>query len=142
MRRYYEFALAVVLLSILALVLMRQLDQVRDQMEDAGMQMEAAAIRAQLLEAVVHRETFGGVLPQSDNPVDWLPAPPRDYRGALDAAPQQASVWYFDRREKVLVYRFRDGHAARFRLNRQAGRTESREVLAGVGLQRLNDVPK
>lgn len=142
MRRYYEFALVVVLLGILALVLMRQLDQTRDQMEEAGMQLAAAGIRAQLLEVVAHREAFGGSLPASDNPVDWLPGPPRDYLGVLGQAPTRSSVWYFDRQDKVLVYRFRDGHAARFRLDRKGGGRESREVLAGIGLQRLNDVPK
>jgi hypothetical protein len=140
MRRNYEFALVVVLVSVLVLVLMQKLNSTRDDMEEAGMQMEAAAIRAQLLEKVVHREAFGGGLPPSDNPVDWLPAPPRDYLGELVRAPERTSVWYFDRRENVLVYRFRDGHAARFRLSRQAGQTDSRGVLAGVGLQRLNDV--
>jgi len=38
-----------------------------------------------------------------------------------------------------LIYRFQDGHAARFKLSREAGRTEIRGVLAGVGLLRLSD---
>lgn len=140
MRRYYEFALVVVLLGILAIVLTRTLDEVGSRSEEAGVQLEVAAIRGQLLEVVAHRETFGGKLPASDNPIDWLDARLlRDYRGALDDAPEAHSVWYFDRREKVLVYRFRDGHAARYRLNREAGRSDSPGVLAGVGLQRLDD---
>lgn len=139
MRRYYEFAVVVILLSMLGLLLINKLEKARDDMEEAAVQAEFQAMRAQLLEAVAHRETFGGVLPSSDNPADWLPTPLRDYRGALDAAPAEGSIWYFDRQEKVLVYRFRDGHRARFRLSRQAGASESRAVLAGVGLQRLED---
>lgn len=139
MRRYYEFAVVVVLISILAVVLMHALGRARGDMEEAMVQAEAAAIRSQLLETVAHRETFGGALPQSDNPLDWVAAVPPDYRGALDQAPQEKGIWYFDRQAGELVYRFRDGHAARFRLSREAGKTESRGVLAGVGLLRLNN---
>lgn len=139
MRRYFEFFVVVILLGILSLVLVHQLDKMRNAMEEAGVQAESVTIRAQVLEALTHREAFGGTLPASDNPVVWMSAPPGNYRGALDAAPAEISVWYFDRREKVLVYRFRDGHAARFRLSRDAGRSESRAVLAGIGLQRLED---
>ena len=139
MRRYYEFAIVIVLLGILAVVLMQALGKVRGEMEEAGVQMEAAAIRSELIEVVVHRETFGGVLPKSDNPVEWVATTPRDYRGAVDQAPEEDAVWYFDRSTKELVYRFRDGHRARFRLSRDAGRSGSRGVVAGVGLLRLDD---
>lgn len=139
MRRYYEFAIVIVLLGILAVVLMQGLGKVRGEMEEAGVQVEAAAIRSELIEVVVHRETFGGVLPKSDNPVEWVATTPRNYRGAVDQAPEEDAVWYFDRSTKELVYRFRDGHRARFRLSRDAGRSGSRGVVAGVGLLRLDD---
>ena len=139
MRRYYEFFVVVVLLGILALVLMQSLGRVRGEMEEAGVQAEAAAIRTELIEAIVHRETFGGALPNSDNPVDWVSTPPRNYLGALEKGPEEKAVWYFDRHVNELVYRFRDGHRARFRLSRDAGRTGSRGVIAGVGLLRLED---
>lgn len=102
-------------------------------------QAEAAAIRAQLLEVLAHREGFGGTLPSSDNPLDWVATVPRNYRGALDRAPAEEGVWYFDTGAGELIYRFQDGHAARFKLSREAGRTEIRGVLAGVGLLRLSD---
>ncbi len=139
MRRYYEFSIVIVLLGILAVVLMQALGKVRGEMEEAGVQVEAAAIRSELIEVVVHRETFGGVLPKSDNPVEWVATTPRNYRGAVDQAPEEDAVWYFDRSTKELVYRFRDGHRARFRLSRDAGRSGSRGVVAGVGLLRLDD---
>jgi hypothetical protein len=139
MRRYFEFFVVVILLGILGMVLVHQLDKMRSAMEEAGVQAESVNIRAQVLEALTHREAFGGRLPASDNPVDWMTTPPANYRGALDEMPDSVSVWYFDRRQKLLVYRFRDGHAARFRLSRDAGRSESRAVLAGIGLQRLED---
>jgi type II secretory pathway pseudopilin PulG len=139
MRRYYEFAVVVVVISVLALVLMNALGRAQADMEEAMVQAEAAAIRSQLLEVLAHREGFGGTLPKSDNPLDWVATVPQNYRGALDGVPEEKRIWYFDTGSGELVYRFQDGHSARFRLSREAGRTESRGVLAGVGLLRLSD---
>ncbi|WP_265948435.1 hypothetical protein [Dechloromonas sp. A34] len=81
MRRYYEFAVVVILLSILALLLMQSLGRTRSDMEEAGVQVEAAVMRTELMEVLAHRETFGGVLPATDNPVEWVTSKPRNYRG-------------------------------------------------------------
>lgn len=139
MRRYYEFAVVVVLISILALVLLHALGSAQDAMEEARMQTEASAIRIGLMEVVAHRETFGGELPKSANPVDWVSAKPANYVGELDGLPASKSVWYFDRQAKELVYLFGDGHRARFRLSRDASVDSARAVVAGVGLLRLED---
>jgi type II secretory pathway pseudopilin PulG len=139
MRRYFEFAVVVVVISVLVLVLMNALGRAQADMEEAMVQAEAAAIRSQLLEVLAHREGFGGTLPSSDNPLDWVAMVPPNYRGALDRVPAEKGIWYFDIAAGELVYRFQDGHLARFRLSREAGRTESRGVLAGVGLLRLSD---
>lgn len=139
MRRYFEFALVVTLLAILATVLLLALDDVRRDMEEAGVQAEAAAIRAQLLERVAHREAFGGPLPASENPLDWVDSRPGNYVGELAGAPRDGGVWYFDKNDKTLVYRFHDGHSARFRLSREAGAAGGRGVIGGVGLLRLAD---
>lgn len=139
MRRYYEFALVVILVCLLALVLLHALSAAQKEMEEAAVQAEVAAIRTQILEAVAHRETFGGQLPLSENPMDWIAAKPFNYAGAWDAAPQGGGIWFFDKNGKVLVYRFRDGHLARFRLSRDASGSGLRGVFSGVGLLRLDD---
>lgn len=139
MRRYYEFAVVIILLSILAVFLMQALGRARSDMEEAGMQAEVAAIRTELLEVLVHREIFGGALPKTDNPIDWVSSRPRNYLGVLDKTPDTKAVWYFNRQANELIYRFEDGHQARFRLTREAGATTARGVLAGVGLLRLDD---
>lgn len=139
MRRYYEFAVAVVLISVLALVLMKALGRTSNEMEEAGVQAEVAAIRIGLMEVVAHRETFGGSLPKSDNPLDWVASRPASYVGEVDGVPDSEAVWYFDRRARELVYRFRDGHSARFRLSRDSNVESQRAVVAGVGLLRLED---
>lgn len=141
MRRYYEFALVVIVIGVASLFLMERLNAVRDEMEDATVQTEVASIRSQLLEVIAHRETFGGLLPNSENPVDWLAVPIPKYQGAFDQAPEATSVWYFDSQKKQLAYRFRDGHEARFRLNRNTGQGQNKGVFLGVSLQRLADQP-
>lgn len=139
MRRYYEFALTVIIVGLLSLVLMAALQKVRSDVEEAGVQAEAAAIRAQLLEFLAHRETFGGNLPNSDNPFDWVPTAPANYLGAIERTPRETSVWYFDTTSGELRFRFHDERLARFRLSREAGKSDGRGVLAGVGLLRLSD---
>jgi len=139
MRRYYEFAVVVVIISILAVLLMHALGRTRSNMEEAGVQAEAAAIRNELLEVVAHRESFGGNLPKTDNPVDWVATKPHNYLGEVEAVPNEKAVWYFDQQAHELIYRFTDGHQARFRLSREAGRSDVRGVVAGIGLLRLDD---
>ncbi|HLO63424.1 MAG TPA: hypothetical protein VK165_10745 [Azonexus sp.] len=139
MRRYYEFAIVVILISILALVLLAALGRTSNEMEEAGVQAEVATIRLGLIEVVAHRETFGGSLPKSDNPVDWLATRPANYLGELDGMPDNKSVWYFDRQARELIYRFRDGHRARFKLSRDGNVESQRAVVASVGLLRLED---
>ncbi|MBS1129654.1 MAG: hypothetical protein H6R16_656 [Proteobacteria bacterium] len=139
MRRYYEFAFVIILIGLMSLLLMRSLEATRVEVEEAIVQSEVAAIRIGLVEAVAHREGFGGELPKSKNPLDWVSVRPANYVGELDVAPENRSVWYFDRPAGELVFRFRDGHRARFRFSRELGSEHSMAVLAGVGLSRLED---
>jgi hypothetical protein len=140
MRRYYEFAIVILLISILSLILWKAIGQASVDMEEAGVQADVAAIRIGLMEVVAHNETFGGGLSKSDNPLDWVAARPARYLGEADGVPDSHSVWYFDRKSNELVYRFRDGHRARFRLSRDRNIESQRAVVAGVGLLRLEDV--
>lgn len=140
MRRYFEFAVVVLVISVLALLLLLAIGRTRGDLEEAGMQAEVAVIRSELLEVLVHRETFGGSLPASNNPLDWVPSRPRNYLGVRDGVPAATSAWYYDRPADELVYRFADGHRARFRLSREAAGSAARGVLAGVGLLRLGDL--
>ncbi|PKO36293.1 MAG: hypothetical protein CVU33_19140 [Betaproteobacteria bacterium HGW-Betaproteobacteria-6] len=139
MRRYYEFAVVVVIISVLALVLLKALGRTGNEMEEANVQSEVSAIRIGLMEVVAHRETFGGSLPKSDNPLDWVASRPANYVGEVDGVPDSEAVWYFDRSARELIYRFRDGHRARFRLSRDSNVESPRAVVAGVGLLRLED---
>ena len=139
MRRYYEFAFVVILIGLMSLFLMRAIEATRVEVEESLVQSEVANNRIALVEVVAHRESFGGNLPKSRNPLDWISAKPANYLGELDGVPERKSVWYFDRKAEELVFRFRDGHRARFRLSRDGNVESPRAVVAGVGLLRLED---
>jgi len=136
MRRYYEFAIAITMIGVVSLFLLASLNAARSDMEEALVQSQAASMRLELAEAVVHRVAANGNLPLSDNPVDWVASKPASYLGAFDTPPDEHSIWYFDRQVGELVYRFHDGHRARFRLGRGGG--DGRLVISGISLQRLD----
>lgn len=139
MRRQFEFAVVVVVIAVLAILAMQALQRARDEVEAAGVQAEAASLRAQLMERLAHHATFGGPLPVSDNPVDWIRMAPNNYRGAHDRAPEERRIWYYNNAARELVYVFDDGHQARFRLSRTAGSSGVWGVMGGVGLLRIED---
>jgi hypothetical protein len=136
--RKFEFAVLVAIISVLALLLMKALERTREEIEDATVQSEIAAIRVELLDRLAHRETVGGKLPESRNPMRWIARQPEGYLGELDAAPQERGVWYFDRQREELVYRFRSSREARLRLVRGAETAGTQGILAGVGLRRVD----
>jgi hypothetical protein len=138
MRRQFEFAVVVVILAVLAVLLMQALEGTRNELEEAGMQGEVSAIRIQLMERMAHHATFGGILPASDNPADWIRTPPGNYLGVLTQPPEERRVWYYNKSAQELVYVFNDGYQARFRLSRAAGARGAHGVISGVGLLRVD----
>ena len=138
LRRLYELAVVVLVVAVLAWLLMRALDRAREEVEEATVQSEAAALRVELLDAQAHRAAFGGALPNGDNPLRWVGRQPAAYLGELDAAPAARGVWYFDRARGELVYRFQSGREARFRLVRGAEAAGVAGTLGGVGLLRVD----
>ena len=136
--RKYEFALVVGLIGVLAVLLLGALERMQQEIEETAVQSEAATLRAELLERLAHREVRGGGLPASRNPLEWVARRPEAYLGELDGPPPAVGVWYFDRRQQELVYRFRSGREARFRLVQGAALANVPGGLAGVGLQRVD----
>jgi hypothetical protein len=137
-KRKYEFPLLVAIVGVLAYVLLGEFGTLRDDIEEAAVQSEVAAIRVELLDWLAHREAVGGKLPESGNPLRWIGRQPAAYLGELDAAPQENAVWYFDRRREELVYRFRSSREARFRLVRGTGAADVSGGFAGVALRRVD----
>lgn len=137
--RKYEFAVLVAIIGILAMVLMQALDGTREDIEEAAVQSEVAALRVELLDWLAHREAVGGKLPSSRNPVRWVGREPEGYLGELKEAPEARGVWYYDLPREELVYRFRSAREARFRLVRGAEVANVPGGLAGIGLRRIDE---
>ncbi len=137
--RKYEFPVLVIVIAMLGLLLMNALERVREDFEEAAVQSEAAALRVELMDRLAHHQAVGGLLPESPNPLRWVERKPAGYLGELDAAPDAGGVWYFDLRQEELVYRYRSGRLAVFRLARGAEAAGVRGSLSGIGLQRVDD---
>ena len=127
-----------VVIGALAMFLFNALNATRDDIEEASVQAVVLSTRTQLMEVVAHRETYGGQLPASDNPMDWVAAKPANYLGAVDHAPEEKSVWYYDKTAKILIYQFRNDRVARFQLSRAARAAGTQGVISGIGLIRLD----
>lgn len=139
MRRLFEFSVVAVLLSVLALFILQAIERTRDEVELAAVQGDVAALRAQLMERMAHRATFGGALPVSDNPVDWVRQPPASYAGVAKLCPEARNTWYFNAAHGSLNYCLRNGGEVRYRLTRVGSTRDARGVIGGVGLVRLDD---
>ena len=137
-RRKFEFAVAVMIVGVLAAFLLPALERTRAEIETAMVQSEVAAIRVELLDRLAHHEAVGGNLPDSVNPLRWIGRVPEGYLGELDSPPEVRGCWYFERPAGELVYRFRAGSEARFRLMRGSGGAAASAKLAGVGLLRVD----
>lgn len=137
--RKYEFPMLVAVIGVLAFLLLNALDEMRAEFEEAAMQSEVAALRVELMDRLAHHQSVGGSLPESRNPVLWAGRVPGNYLGELDAAPDAGGAWYFDRTQGELVYRYRSGREARFRLVRGADAVGVKGSLGGVGLQRVEE---
>jgi len=138
-RRYAEFAVVALVLAALLTLLLMRLDTALDDMERTQVQNEVAGMRLDLLDVVAHREAFGGKLPGSDNPVEWIGHGPSAYIGAFPEAPRDRGIWYYDQGRRALIYRFKKGGEEAYHLSRAAGSGHGKSVLAGVGLLRVEN---
>jgi len=123
-----EFVVVILLLSLLGGVLLDRMLLYQEQAEKAAMEQMVAALRSALRLKIADRMLNGrqGQTKLVDeNPMDWLIASPANYLGER-FGPAPGSVpgghWYFDLRDKTLVYVV----AGRHFVANSAGRKEVR----------------
>lgn len=107
---WFEFLVAVVLISLLGVVLLDRLALYQEQAEKAAMQQMISNLRSTLRMKIADRLLNGRQDQRAlvdDNPMDWLIGKPSNYLGER-FGPAPGSVpgghWYFDLRDKTLVY--------------------------------------
>lgn len=107
----FEFSIAALVLSVVAIVFYHKLLLYQEQSEKALMERTVQSIESALRMRYAQlfsmdRAGDGAVLAQA-NPIDWLITKPSNYIGVRNGrlGPNDArGVWYFDANRKVLVY--------------------------------------
>ncbi|SDI18629.1 hypothetical protein [Propionivibrio dicarboxylicus] len=140
--RKFELALLVAIVGGLVFVLLTALERTREDVESSAVQTEVAALRVELLDRLTHRELYGGMVPDSRNPMLWVARRPAGYLGEIDTVPVEGGVWYFDRSRQALVYRFRSGRESCYKLVRGGEAPSALGQLSGIGLRQLGEVGK
>ncbi len=108
----FELVVVVCLVAFFAAVALDRFLRYQEIAEKAAMQSTIGALRsAEALQAsarILHGGLASVAALAEENPIDWLAAPPAGYQGALydpAAARPPKGSWYFDLRNKELVYR-------------------------------------
>ena len=117
----FDFAVSLCVIMILASVLLHKLNQVQSEIEAVMLDTEVTNLRWGLREAWAHHNVIGQPFSidqiENTNPMLLLLERPPTYIGEYAKAPRNAkSVWYFDTNKKRLVYLFKDGGRASYRL--------------------------
>jgi len=102
-----ELAVVIVIYSVLITLLLNRLNHYQELAERAAMESTLALIKTglqiRLAELIAtNRQAEAGEL-EAEDPVQWLDAKPANYGGRYREPPERGA-WYFDARERQLVY--------------------------------------
>ena len=118
----FEFAVAVVIIAILAWVLLTRLAFYQEMAEKAAMESTVRVIKTglqiRLAELIIGNRQAQAAALEADDPTQWLDARPANYGGTY-GEPLQRGTWYFDAPERQLVYVVNTGD--RLQVGVQAG---------------------
>lgn len=103
----FEFAIAIIIIGVLATVLLNRLGYYKEMLEKAAMDSTLRNIKTglqvQLAELIVtNRQALADRLEYED-PVKWLDEKPSNY-GGIYRTPPSTGTWYFDPAAHELVY--------------------------------------
>lgn len=103
----FELAVCVLVIGVLATVLLNRLGFYQEMAEKAAMESTARVLKTglqiRLAELIIaNRQSEADVLERED-PVQWLEKRPVNYGGVFHDYPRPGT-WYFDERERQLVY--------------------------------------
>lgn len=110
--RWFQSAVIFVLLAVLALVLLRALDEAEVQAERQAVELTVRNMRAGLQyamsEALMHQQENEIAAWAGSDPTRWLQVRPAGYRGACSSVESKNlpdGAWCFERDGRRLVYR-------------------------------------
>ncbi len=141
----FEVFAALAVIGVLASVLLHRMLYLQEVAEMTAMELTVAHIRTGLrykTADLLMRDKVSEIASlANENPINWLEAPPEDYLGEFDGAPD-ANVrgkWYFDKTRRELVYtvnnrrHFVPDHDQNFSLRWHAVRTSAMDARFGGG---------
>ncbi len=109
--KLFEFALAAAIFAIVVTLLLQRISFYQGEAEQVALQQVVANVRSALAIKLAQGRLPGQQLDLTmlteENPLAWLSDQPANYLGEYFAPSEQALAagnWYFDRREKMLVY--------------------------------------
>lgn len=153
-----ELVVVVIVVSLLFLAALDKMWMLQTTAERATMEYNVGALRSalalQFVNRIVRKDEEGIRLLAGSNPMTMLNQVPGNYLGELegvDPTTLEGGNWYFDRRQKVLVYLVRNSHFFRSTLtgpprvrwsveldfaapDRSGGSGEAGEQLQGISL--------
>ena len=106
-----ELLVVIIIISTLAAVLLDRMLFYQEAAEKAAMEQMAGTLRSalhlQIADRLLHGKTSDIAALAQDNPMDWLSEQPANYVGVrFDPRPGEVpkGSWYFDLKDKTLVY--------------------------------------
>lgn len=105
LRRYFEYAVVVIVVSLLGVGMTERLSHLQGHVETLTLQSEVDTLRAAVVLEGIRK--IRGTLPGS-NPMELLEAPFQVYEGvteSVDIPELNLGVWIFDKTAGVLIYR-------------------------------------
>ncbi len=110
-----ELIIVIVIISLLLVVAISRLLALQVDAERVAMETVLGTLRSaigiKVAEHIVRQDIKGLAVLENSNPMDRLAEPPANYLGALDHPDLKALAdghWYFDTRDRVLVYLVRN----------------------------------
>lgn len=112
-----ELMVFIVIFSILAAVLLDRLSHYQELAEKAAMESMVRGMKTglqiRLAELIIANRQSEAIVLESEDPVQWLESKPANYGGAYPESPRPGT-WYFDARERQLVYVVNTGNRLEF----------------------------
>lgn len=146
----FELAVAIAIISVLAAVLLNRLGYYQELAEKAAMESTLRTIKTglqiRLAELIVTNRQSQAAQLESEDPFRWLDDKPPNYGGSY-RAPPDAGFWFFDARERQLVYVVKTGDRLHIdtgggarELRFRARLVKDRVQLHGIGVESVTGV--
>lgn len=132
----FDFAVTLVIISILATLMLYSLNRVQLGIEKMTRDAELNNIRLAIAESWVHKQTMNESVNvkklANTNPMRFINEVPKNYIGEISVKPYKMhAVWYFDVGKKQLVYVHSDNTEARYLLIDTTAMGSSSKLSAG-----------